>query len=62
MKIYKSIDDLIGKTPLWDATNLFSPDGIKAKLLFKLEFFNPAGSSKDRIALSMINHAEEVVH
>ena len=53
MKIYKSIDELIGKTPPLDITDHFRDVGIKAKLLSKLECFNSAGSVKDRVALSI---------
>ena len=59
MKIYKSIDELIGKTPLLELTHLEKEFSLKTKILAKLEAFNPAGSAKDRVALSMINDAEE---
>lgn len=58
MKIYKSIDEMIGKTPLLEITNLEKELQLKAKVLVKLEYFNPAGSVKDRAALEMINQAE----
>ncbi|OUP09197.1 cysteine synthase A [Collinsella sp. An2] len=57
-KIYTSIDQLIGKTPLLELTNIEREDGLSARVLAKLELFNPGGSAKDRIALSMINAAE----
>ena len=58
MNIYTSIDQLIGKTPLLELTNIEKEYYLKAKLLVKLESFNPAGSSKDRVALAMIEKAE----
>ncbi|MBR2622158.1 MAG: cysteine synthase A [Clostridia bacterium] len=58
MNIYTSIDQLIGKTPLLELTHIEKEYNLKAKLLAKLEGFNPAGSAKDRIALSMIETAE----
>jgi cysteine synthase A len=54
-KIYKSVDELIGKTPLAELTNIERELKLEAKLLAKLEFFNPAGSVKDRVAKSMID-------
>lgn len=57
--IYTSADQLIGKTPLLELTNIEKELGLKAKVIAKLEYFNPAGSVKDRIALEMINDAEE---
>lgn len=59
MNIYKSIDELIGKTPLLELSNLEKEYKLKAKIYAKLESFNPAGSAKDRVALSMIKDAEE---
>lgn len=56
--IYTSIDQLVGKTPLLRLTNIEKEYGIKARLLAKLEYLNPAGSVKDRVALAMINDAE----
>ena len=56
--IYTSVDQLIGKTPLLELTHLENALGLKAKLLAKLEYFNPAGSVKDRIAKAMIDDAE----
>lgn len=58
-KIFTSADQLIGHTPLMELTNIEKKHGLKAKLLAKLEYFNPAGSVKDRIAKAMINDAEE---
>ena len=49
-KIYTSADQLIGKTPLLELTHIEKKFGLKAKLVAKLEYFNPAGSVKDRIA------------
>ena len=56
--IYTSADQLIGRTPLLELTHIESALDLKAKLLAKLEYFNPAGSAKDRVALSMILDAE----
>ena len=58
-KIYTSIDQLIGKTPLLELSHIEKENNLEAKLLAKLEYFNPAGSVKDRIALAMIKDAEE---
>ena len=58
-KIYTSADQLIGKTPLLELTHIEKKHGLKAKILAKLEYFNPAGSVKDRIAKAMIDDAEE---
>ena len=58
-KIYNSVEELIGKTPLVRFSNIEKKFDLKAKILVKLELFNPAGSVKDRVALSMINDAEE---
>ena len=57
-KIYTSADQLIGKTPLLELTNIEKKLGLKATILAKLEYFNPAGSVKDRIAKAMIDEAE----
>ena len=57
-KIYTSADQLIGNTPLLELTHIEKEFGLKAKILAKLEYFNPAGSVKDRIAKSMIDDAE----
>lgn len=59
MKKYKRINDLVGKTPIVELSNLTEEFGINATLLAKLEYFNPAGSVKDRIANAMIKDAEE---
>ncbi len=58
-KIYHSLPDLIGHTPLLELTNYEKKNGLKAKLIAKLEYFNPAGSVKDRIAKAMLDDAEE---
>ena len=58
-KIYTSADQLIGKTPLLELTHIEKKCGLKAKILAKLEYFNPAGSDKDRIAKAMIDEAEK---
>lgn len=57
-KVYTSAAELIGKTPLLELTHIEEKYGLKAKLLAKLEYFNPAGSVKDRIAKAMIEDAE----
>lgn len=57
-KIYTSADQLIGKTPLLELTHIEKKYGLKAKVLAKLEYFNPAGSVKDRIARKMVDDAE----
>ena len=57
-KIYTSADQLIGKTPLLELTHIEKEFNLKAKILAKLEYFNPAGSVKDRIAKAMIDDAE----
>ena len=59
MKIYGSVTELIGRTPLLEVKNLERDLDLKARVLVKLEYFNPAGSVKDRAALSMIDDAEE---
>lgn len=58
-KIYKGTTELIGNTPLVEAVNIEKDNNLNAKILFKLEYFNPAGSVKDRIAYSMIEDAEK---
>ena len=58
-KIYKSVDELIGGTPLLELTNIQKEFGLKAKILAKLEYLNPAGSVKDRVARAMIEDAED---
>ena len=58
-KIYTSADQLIGKTPLLELTHIEQAEGLTARILGKLEYFNPAGSVKDRIAKAMIDDAEQ---
>lgn len=58
MKVYQSVTELIGRTPLLEVRNIEKEKELKAKILVKLEYFNPAGSVKDRAALSMIEDAE----
>ena len=57
-KIYTSADQLIGRTPLLELTNIEKEDGLSARILAKLEYFNPAGSVKDRVAKEMLDDAE----
>ena len=57
-KIYTSADQLIGHTPLLELTHIEAAEGLEARLLAKLEYFNPAGSVKDRVAKAMIDDAE----
>ncbi|MDE7170593.1 MAG: cysteine synthase A [Oscillospiraceae bacterium] len=57
--IYTSADQLIGRTPLLELTHIEKAEGLQARVLAKLEYFNPAGSVKDRIAKAMIDDAEE---
>ena len=59
-KIYKSTADLIGNTPLFELTNIEKELGLEAKIVAKLEYFNPAGSVKDRIAKEIIEQAEKI--
>ena len=56
--IYTSADQLIGKTPLLELTHIEKDQALGAKVLAKLEYFNPAGSVKDRVARAMIDDAE----
>ena len=56
--IYTSADQLIGKTPLLELTHIEREEALNATILAKLEYFNPAGSLKDRIAKAMIDDAE----
>ena len=56
--IYTSADQLIGRTPLLELTRIEKETGAKARILAKLEYFNPAGSVKDRIAKAMLDEAE----
>ena len=58
-KVYTSIDQLIGHTPLLELTHFEADEGLKARVLVKLEYFNPAGSVKDRVAKNMIDEAEK---
>ena len=58
-KIYKNVQELIGKTPLMEVENIEKMLDLKAKLLVKLEYLNPAGSVKDRVAKNMIATAEQ---
>lgn len=57
-RIYTSVDQLIGKTPLLELVHIEQEEGLEAKILAKLEYFNPAGSAKDRVAKAMIDEAE----
>lgn len=59
MKVYKKVTDLIGKTPLLELSNFEKNNGLEATILAKLEYFNPAGSVKDRIAKAMLDDAEK---
>ena len=56
--IYTSADQLIGRTPLLELTRIEKETGVKARVLAKLEYFNPAGSVKDRVAKAMLDDAE----
>lgn len=58
-KIYQKITDLIGGTPLLELTNYEKKNNLEATVLGKLEYFNPAGSVKDRIAKAMVDEAEQ---
>src|SRR5690554_5609182 len=57
--IAKNLTDLIGNTPMLELTNYSRSEGLEARLIAKLEYFNPAGSVKDRIGIAMIRDAEE---
>mgnify|MGYP002518188903 FL=1 len=59
MNIYKNIDELVGKTPLMEVSNIIKEENLQANIFAKLECFNPTGSAKDRPALQMILKAEE---
>ncbi len=59
MKIYRNITELIGNTPLMELANIEKEEKLEASLLAKLEYFNPAGSVKDRVAAAMIDDAEK---
>lgn len=58
-KVYKTLTELIGKTPLLELTNYNAQNGLDARIIVKLEYYNPAGSVKDRIAKAMVEDAEE---
>ena len=58
-RVYTSVDQLIGATPLMELTNIEKSEDLKAKIYAKLEYFNPAGSVKDRVARSIIDDAEQ---
>ena len=58
-QIYRSASEMIGNTPLLEVTNVERKLGLEARVLVKLEYFNPAGSVKDRVAKSMIEDAEQ---
>ena len=58
MNVYRSVSDLVGETPLLELKNYARKHGLKAKIFAKLEYLNPAGSVKDRIAKAMIEDAE----
>ena len=58
-RIYKSVEELIGRTPLMEIRNIEKEEGLEARVLVKLEYLNPAGSVKDRISRNMIQDAEE---
>ncbi len=59
MKVYKNISELIGNTPLLEINNISKLEGVKGRILVKLEYLNPAGSVKDRTALFMLDDAEK---
>ena len=59
MNIYKSVTELVGKTPLMELTRIEESEKLEAKVFAKLELFNPGGSIKDRIAKAMIEDAEK---
>ena len=59
MKVYKNITQLVGKTPIMELVNYEKENNLQANILAKIEFFNPAGSVKDRIAKAMIENAEK---
>ena len=58
-KVAKSLTELVGNTPLLEINNFVAKHQLKARILVKLEYFNPAGSVKDRVALAMIEDAEQ---
>ena len=57
-RIYQKVTELVGRTPLVEINNIAKEEELKARLLVKVEFFNPGGSVKDRIALAMVEDAE----
>ena len=57
-KIYTSVEQLIGRTPLLELTHIERSFGLKAKILAKLEYLNPGGSAKDRVAMAIVDDAE----
>ena len=57
-KVYKSVTELIGRTPLMELKNIEKANSLNAEIVAKLEYFNPAGSVKDRVAKAMIEDAE----
>ena len=59
MKLYKDITEFIGNTPILELNNYVKNEGLYANIYAKLEYLNPAGSLKDRVALAMIEDAEE---
>jgi len=59
MKIFKSAEELIGNTPLMELANYAEKHDLRARLLGKLECFNPGGSAKDRVAKAMLDDAEK---
>ena len=61
-KVAKSLTELVGNTPLLEVNNFIKKNDLKARILVKLEYFNPAGSVKDRVALAMIEDAEQQGH
>ena len=58
-RIYKNIAELVGNTPLLEVTRIEKAENLSARVLVKIEAFNPGGSVKDRVALSMIEDAEQ---
>ena len=58
-KIYKNISELVGKTPLLEISNFSKSQNVEANIFAKLEYLNPAGSIKDRVAKQMIDDAEK---
>ena len=58
MKVYTSVSEMVGKTPLFEPVRYAAAHGLRARLLLKLEMKNPAGSVKDRVAMNIIAEAE----